>query len=292
MVKEGTFYCTNCDSAFVADYDKDDVEIQKMKVEAEIRQMKLNQAQSNEAEQKRRAKDSFRIKMIVIAVVAAIALTIVVPTVIVTLQATKYEMENRIQQEKEREEQRQEEAKEKEEQRKREEEERAAQEEAEKQARLAAYRVTPEELATDSFFVENANNALQGQLWDNTNLFYTDWTWNEDPEYITSYLLFAKDENARIQNILISIYKVHWDKVLDDTTERYDMYDGACLYNVSRNEDGTICSDYDPDGITYNSELIRNQFLSGYSDYDQLIRQEIYGNADYDYQEFTMPGYD
>ncbi len=292
MVNEGTFYCTNCDSAFVADYDKDDVEIQKMKVETEIRKMQLNQAKTGAEEQARRAKDSFKIKMIVIAVVAAIALTIVVPTVIVTLQATKREMENRVQQEKEREERRQAEEKEKEEKRKQEEEARAAAEEAEKQAKLASYRVTPEELAADSFFVENANKTLQGQIWENTDLFYTDWVWNDQPEYITSYLLFAKDENARKQNILVSIYKVHWDKELDDTTERYDMYDGACLYNISKNEDGTISSDYAPDELTYNSELIRNQFLSGYTDYDQLIRQEIYGNADYDYQEFTMPGHD
>ena len=31
-----------------------------------------------------------------------------------------------------------------------------------------------------------------------------------------------------------------------------------------------------------------NQLLRGYADYDQLIRQEIYGNADFDYTEFKM----
>ena len=67
------------------------------------------------------------------------------------------------------------------------------------------------------------------------------------------------------------------------------IYDGACLYNVSRNEDGTIRSDYDPDELSFHSELIRNQYLSGYTEYDQLVRQEIYGNGDYEYFEFTMP---
>ncbi len=288
MVKEGTFYCANCDSAFVADYDKDDIEYQKMKVEEAIRKQQLGQAQSNAADRARRAKDSFRIKMIVLAVVAAVVMTIVVPTVIVTLQTQKRAVETRLQQEQEREAQRKAEEKEKEEKRKQEEEARAAAEEAERQAKLAAYRVTPEELGADDFFMKNANEAILRQLWDNTDLFYTDWSWYEDPEYITSYLLFAKDENERTQNMLVSIYKVHWEKDLDDSTEQYDMYDGVCLYNISRNEDGTIRSDYDPDELGYHSELIRNQFLSGYEDYDQLIRQEIYGNADYDYQEFTM----
>ncbi len=292
MVKEGTFYCANCDSAFVADYDKDDVEYQKMKVEAEIRKQNLNQAQIKAADNTRRAKDSFRIKMIVLAVVAGIALTIVVPTVIVTLRTMTREAEIRHQQEIEREEQRKAEEKEKEEKRRLEEEARKAEEEAERRARLAAFRITPDDIAGDEFFIENANRAIERQLWNNTSLFYTDWAWNEDPEYITSYLLFAKDENDREQNMLVSIYKIHWDKELDDTTERYDIYDCACLTNISKNEDGTLSSDYTPDGISYHSELIRNQFLSGYEDYDELIRQEIYGNPDFEYQEFTMPGYD
>ena len=33
VVNEGTFYCANCDSAFMADYDKEDLEYQKIKVE-------------------------------------------------------------------------------------------------------------------------------------------------------------------------------------------------------------------------------------------------------------------
>ena len=146
-----------------------------------------------------------------------------------------------------------------------------------------------EELTTDAFFVENANKAIEGQLWDNTSLFYDDWVWNKKPEYITSYFLCAKDENARIQNILVGIYKIYWDKEDEDGTDQYVIYDGACLYKMSKNEDGTLRSDYDPDGLSYHSEIIRNQYLSGYTDYDQLIRQEIYGNGDYDYFEFAMP---
>ena len=149
------------------------------------------------------------------------------------------------------------------------------------------YKLKPENILADSFFLENATKTIETQLKDNTNLYYTNWVYNE-PEYITSYILYAKDENARIQNMVVGIYKLNWDKVYDDRTENYVMYDGACLYNVSFNDDGTLKSDYVPHSMSYHSEIIANQFLSGYSDYDQLIRQEIYGNSDYDHQEFNM----
>ncbi|MCR5477974.1 MAG: TFIIB-type zinc ribbon-containing protein [Lachnospiraceae bacterium] len=288
--EEGKFYCENCGSEFLADYDSDDVEYQKIRTEAEVRKQQMHLAQSGMVVQDRRTKDQFRIKLITIAAVLIFLLIIVVPTVIFTLQQQKRAMENSLQQQWAREAQREAEEKAREEKRRQEEEARKAAEEAERQAKLASYRLTQEELTSDPFFVENANQAILGQLWDNTNLFYNNWVWNEAPEYMTSYFLVAKDENNRKQNILLSIYKIHWDKEFDDRTEHYIMYDGACLYNVSRNEDGTITSDYAPHEMTYSSEIVANQFLSGYTDYDQLIRQEIYGNADYDHTEFTMPG--
>ncbi|MCR4618747.1 MAG: hypothetical protein K5669_11270 [Lachnospiraceae bacterium] len=289
MVNEGTFYCANCDSAFMADYDKDDVEIQKMKIEAEIRKQKLGQAQTGAEVEKRKAKDQFRIKVIVISIVAVFFLIITVPTVIVTLQSEKKAVETRLQEEKDRQARYEAEEKEKEEKRKQEQAAKEAEEQAARQAKLASYRLSAEELTSDDFFVENANKAIEVQLWDNTSLFYDNWVWNVEPEYITSYFLTAKDENAKVQSILVSLYKITWDREDDDGVDQYVMYDGACLYNVSRNEDGTVRSDYDPEELSYHDELIRNQFISGYTEYDQLVRQEIYGNADYDYFEFTMP---
>lgn len=285
MVDEGTFYCANCDSAFMADYDKDDVEYQKMKVEAELRKQQLSQAQTGAEDRKRKAKDQFRIKVIIIAVVAVFFLIITVPTVIVTLQSEKKAVETRLQEEKERQ-QRQEAEEEK---RRQEEAAREAEENAIRQAKLDSYRLSEEELTSDVFFVENANKAIEGQLRDNTDLFYDNWVWNKEPEYVTSFFLLAKDENASVHNILVSIYEIHWDRVDDDGTDQYLIYDSACLYNISKNENGTIRSDYNPDEVSFHSELIRNQYLSGYKDYGQLVRQEIFGNADYDYFEFTMP---
>ena len=289
MVKEGVFYCQNCDSEFMADYDKDDVEYQKMKTEAELRKQQLNMAESGAAERARKAKDQFKIKLIGIAVGFILLLIIVVPTVIVTLKTQREAQEAYLQQQREREERQEAEAREREERLRQEEEDRLAAEEAERQAILESYRLTPEEITADTFFTENASKTFRVQLWDNTNLFYDNWKWNEEPEYITSFLLTAKDENNREQNILISIYKIYWDKEYEDRTDRYVMYDGACFYNISRNEDGTIRCDYAPDSLTFNSEIVANQFLSGYTDYDQLIRQEIYGNSEYTYVEFTMP---
>jgi len=289
MVKEGTFYCANCDSAFMADYDESDVEYQKVKVEADIRKQQLNLAKSGAEDYKRKAKDQFKIKVIALCIGAALLLTIIIPTVIVTLKSNKEALELRMQQEREREERQEAEALEREERQRAEEEARIAAEEAEKQAIIESYHLSTDEIVADHFFTENASKALRGQLWDNNNLFYDNWVWNEEPEYITSFLLVAKGEDAREYNILVSIYKIHWDKVFDDRTDHYVRYDGACLYNISRNEDGTIRSDFDPDQLTLNSELIANQFLSGYSDYDQLIRQEIYGKSDYEYVEFTLP---
>ena len=247
------------------------------------------QAHTGAEDQKRRAGDRFRIKVIVIAVVAAFFLIITVPTVIITLQTEKKAVETRIKEDKERQERREAEEKDKEEKRRQEEAARKAEEEAARQAKLASYRLSVEELTSDAFFTENANKAIEVQLRNNTNLYYDDWVWNKEPEYITSYFLTAKDENAKIQNILVGLYKIYWDKEDDDGTDQYVVYDGACLYNISRNEDGTIRSDYAPDELSFHSELIRHQYLSGYAEYDQLVRQEIYGNGDYKYTEFAMP---
>ena len=36
QVGEGKFYCENCDTSFLADYDKEDVEYEKIKTEGEM----------------------------------------------------------------------------------------------------------------------------------------------------------------------------------------------------------------------------------------------------------------
>lgn len=287
QVEEGKFYCESCGTSFLADYDKDDVEFQRIKTEGEIQRQQLNMQQMGMAASQKRQKEQNKIKTIVIIVVVAFFLLTTIPTVFISLRMQRIAAERSAKQAQEREAAREQERLQKEEQRKQEEQARKQEEEEKRQMLLASYKVTPDDILSDPFFLENAEKTIEGQIEDNTNLFYTNWEFGK-PEYITSYILIAKDDNESVHNILASIYKVHWYKVYDDRTDHYIMYDGACLYNISKNTDGTIKADYAPHSLTYNSKIVANQFLSGYTDYDQLIRQEIYGNSEYDYTEFKM----
>ena len=274
---EGRFYCENCGTTFLPDYDKEDVEYERLKKEEQQR-----------AEQNLGARQRSKVKVVVIVMIAVFASVIVVPTVVFTLLSQKAAMERSFTRQKEQRAQEEAKRKAQELQREQEEKEKAEAEEASRQALLASYQVTPEDLLGDAFFVKNANASMLKQLENNTILYYTNVVWNEQPEYVTSYLLHAKDENNRTQNMVLNIYKVHWDKEFDDHTDHYLMYDGAFLKNVSKDSDGSIKSDFDAHRMTFNSEIHGNQMFSGYSDYDQLIRQEIYGNTDYTYTEFKM----
>ena len=287
QVGEGKFHCENCGTSFLADYDRDDVEYERVRSESEFRKQQMNMQQMGMAAAQARRKQANKAKAIAITVAVVFIMMVSIPTAIFTMHMQRIAAESQAEQQRVREAAREQERQQAEEKRRQEAEEKAAAEEEARQALLASYKVTPEELLADTFFLDNANKTIEGQLEKNTSLYYTNWVFGE-PEYITSYLLIAKDENNREHNIVTSIYKLHWDKVYNDRTEHYVMYDGACLRNVSLNEDGTIKSNYTPHSLTYNSEIVANQFLSGYTDYDQLIRQEIYGNADYDYIEFKM----
>ncbi len=287
QIGEGKFHCENCGTSFLADYDWDDVEYERVKSESEFRKQQINMQQMGMAAAQRRQKQANKAKTIAIAIVVSFFILITIPVAIGSIYMQQVREQAYAEQQRVREEEREQKRQQEEEKRRQEAEAKAAAEEAARQALLASYKVTPEDLLADSFFLENANKTIEGQLEKNTNLYYTNWVLGE-PEYITSYLLIAKNEDNREHNIVMSIYKLHWDKVYDDRTEHYVMYDGACLKNVSLNDDGTIKSNYTPDPLSYNSEIVANQLLRGYADYDQLIRQEIYGNADFDYTEFKM----
>ena len=291
QVGVGRYYCENCNTSFLADYDKEDVEFEKIKTEGELRKEQLNEQLDKQRRADAIAKTNQETAKIVrIVVIVLVMVFLVIPGIIgiilsIFMVKSEYEQSKmRVQQEQSSREQAKKDAEEKQ---KQEEEAREAQKAVEKQMYLDSYNVKPEDIMADSFFLDNAIKTIETQLKDNSDLYYTNWEYGE-PEYITSYILHAKDEDERIQNIVLSIYKVNWDKVYDDRTEHYVMYDGAAVHNVSLNDDGTIKSDYVPHSMTYHSEIIANQYLNGYSDYDQLIRQEIYGNSDYNYTEFKM----
>ncbi len=287
QIGEGKFHCENCGTSFLADYDRDDVEYQRVRSENEFRKQQMNMAQMGMANAQRRAQDQEKTKKIVIGIVIGFFLITMIPGVIISAYAQKMAMESSREQERIRQEKYEQEQAAKEEQRRLEQEQKAAEEEAKRQALIASYQITPEKLLADSFFVENANKSMDGKLEGNTNLYYTNWVFGE-PEYITSYIQIAKDENNRDHNRVVNLYKVSWDKVFNDRVEHYEVYDGTCIYNVSLDEDGSIKCSYSADQLCYHSEIIANQFLSGFTDYDQMIREVIYGNADFTYTEFKM----
>lgn len=294
QINENRFVCDSCGTSFMPDYDREDVDMQRIKAEEEIqkRRLEMQRGTGNPSHPQVR-RSSSRARGIAIAIIVIVCFSSIISlsvfvNIVNRLRISGYGTSSSYQESREAERRASSEARERERQESREAEERAK--EASKQALLASYKVTPEDLLEDEFFVENAVSALRNKLESNTFLVWDNWVWNEEPEYLTSYLLLAKDDNNRTHNILINIYKVHWDREHDDgTVDHYVMYDGTCLKNVSINEDGTIKTDYGAGEMTYNSEIIGSQMINGYSDYDDLIRQEIYGNADYTYVEFQFP---
>lgn len=290
-ISTGRFVCESCGTSFVADYDREDVEYEKIKQQAEREKREYEQKQSA-MNQVRRIQQSQQKagKIVALVIVCVFAMIFIINAIIfstVARSALSHQQSaasKRAEQE-ERKKQLEEEARQL-----RESQEKAL--EAEMAAKLAAYKVTPEELLADEFFVENATKALRSKLDSNTNLVWTNWVWNEEPEYLTSYLLTAKDDNARPHNMIMNIYKVHWDKEYDKEkgmVEKYVMYDATCLEDVTVDANGAVSSSYSCDGI-WHSEIIVNQFLNGYTDFDQLIREEIYGQSEYNYVEFQFPG--
>ena len=298
QVGEGKYLCERCGTSFLADYDKEDVEYQKLKLISEREKMQHERVKSgmnNPQRPQQLRKEAKGLAIVVLSVffVSFLAIGMIIIGIVNSAgreASRSYDQYKKRQESQEaRTRESEERARAKEEEAKRLQEEKESKAAEEKAAKLEALKITPQDLLADDFFLENANAAMRSQLEKNSHLYYTNWVWNEEPEYLTSYILLAKDEENAEHNILISIYKVHWDKVFDDRTEHYIMYDGACLYNVSQNEDGTIQTDYVTHPFSNNSEIVTNQFLHGYSDYDQMIRQEIYGKSDYQYVEFQFP---
>ena len=288
-ISTGKFVCESCGTSFMADYDKEDVEYEKLKQQAEREKREYEQKQSAMNQVRRIQQSQQKVgKIVALMIVSVIAVIFIINVIVFSTVArsalSKQSSYKSSQAERE-------------EQRKQREEEARKQREAEEQARaaelaakLAAYKVTPEELLADEFFVENATAALRSKLDSNTNLVWTNWVWNEEPEYLTSYLLTAKDDNTRPRNMIMNIYKVHWDKVYESgKVEKQVMYDATCLEDVTVDANGAVSSSYSCDGI-WHSEIIVNQFLNGYTEYDQLIREEVYGQSEYNYVEFQFPG--
>ena len=151
------------------------------------------------------------------------------------------------------------------------------------------YVTSLEEILADEVFTKNAKAALRAAAKDTDFLVWNNYQIDGEPKIMASYLLVAKDENARPQNRLISIFWINWyaeygvEEDDDDEYRRdyFPIYQAQELSDLTINSDGTIKSNYVPDNPSWHSEIPRNQMFWGYADYDQLIRECILAQSDY-----------
>ena len=290
-ISEGRFVCESCGTSFMADYDPEDVEIQRIKAEAEVQKKQAEAAgkafQSVENTGKRISRSARMMMTIVVTM-------ILISFVIVTISIANFNGAAR--RAREAAEERSREAGEKRESMEREFNEQYSkvqeqQEKMEKKLAKPQYIESAPDLLRDEEFVKNAKAALRDALDIRHDLFWTNWVWPKEPEYMGSYFLVAEDEDAKEHNMLISVYKVFWIREREESTEEpevYEIYDATVLYNLSMKEDGTIKSDYRAGGASYHSETPTVQPLRGFYNFDQLYREEILGRGDFKIQELDF----
>ena len=290
QIGDKRYVCESCGTSFIPDLDPEDVEAERIKAEAEVKKAKIQATEGIADDVKRRAMNMQAKRnalFIVVAVITVIAFVIISNAIrLFNDIALSMRRENDAQGAWELEQQARyaqsveasiEAAA-----------ERSKAEEEARKAEIASYRLDVSELTADAFFAENAKAALRGALDYRDSLIWTDWQWVGEPEYVTSFFLTADSENVRHRNILISIYKVTWQKGEDEDAKKYEVYDATALMDLSRKSDGSIASDYSPDDVSGHSELPVNQFLRGYYDKEQLIREVIYAESDYLWKEFDF----
>ena len=290
QIGDGKYVCESCGTSFVPDLDPEDVEAERIKAEAEVKKARIQAASNMTSDVQRKARMArARGNVAIVMILAFVLIFIIIVTSIIRFVGNMILIDRRISDE---------EGNWQMEQQARyaqsveasmeEAAERSRQEEEELKAKLASYRLDVKELTDDEFFAENAKAALRSALDYRDSLIWTDWQWVGEPEYVTSFFLTADSENVRHRNMLISIYKVTWQKGEDEDAKKYEVYDATALMDLSRKSDGSIASDYSPDDVSGHSEMPVNQFLRGYYDKDQLIREVIYAESDYLWKEFDF----
>ena len=146
QVGEGKFYCENCDTSFLADYDKEDVEYEKIKTEGEMHKEQLDEQRRADAIAKTNQETAKAVRIVVIVLVMVF---LVIPGIIgiifsIFMVKSEYEQSKiRAQQEQSSREQAKIDAEEKE---KQEEEAREVQKAVEKKLLLDSYNIKPEDI--------------------------------------------------------------------------------------------------------------------------------------------------
>ena len=165
QTEEGKFHCPSCGTSFLADYDEEDVEYQRIKTEAEIRNRQLDLAEKRMAggqtgAQLRRPVQKSKAVTISIVVFIIFLIAMTGFSAVFAMQRAAASSIASRQREEQREREQEVKRKQQEEEQKRRKEEEESRKAAEKQALLDSYKVTPEDLAADPFFTENAKAAI------------------------------------------------------------------------------------------------------------------------------------
>ena len=290
QIGDRKYVCESCGTSFMADYDQEDVEMQRIKAESELKQKRLDAVHKGMEHASKMQRNAFPRKLfaIIFCVIAAMVMISIITTIGFFVNfskrakdyqpdydATRQSMEEQAKQAAE--------------------EAQKLQEEAQKrmQAALAKpkYVTSTDELLADAIFVENAKAAMIQDAKDTSFLVWTNYFVDGDPEIVKTYLLVAKDENAKVKNQLICVLWVNWYAEYTDDNNRRDyfpIYKALRLSDLSVNEDGTIKTNYSPDNVNWHSETPRNQMFWGYADYDQLIRECILAQSDYNVFELDI----
>ena len=292
-IGEKNYVCESCGTSFVPDLDPEDVEMERIKAEAEIKKKRIDAVQNgmNRISNAQRSQGTRAAKSIALIMVSMIAVIIMISVFVTIFSATRYmhhrnQYANTSDYDAKRSEM-EEKAK------KLQEEAQRAQEEAARRMQEALskpkYVTSLEEILADEVFTKNAKAALRAAAKDTDFLVWNNYQIDGEPKIMASYLLVAKDENARPQNRLISIFWINWyaeygvEEDDDDEYRRdyFPIYQAQELSDLTINSDGTIKSNYVPDNPSWHSEIPRNQMFWGYADYDQLIRECILAQSDY-----------
>ena len=290
-IGEKNYVCESCGTSFVPDLDPEDVEMERIKAEAEIKKKRIDAVQNgmNRISNAQRSQGTRAAKSIALIMVSMIVVIIMISVFVTIFSATRYmhhrnQYANTSDYDAKRSEL-EEKAK------KLQEEAQKAQEETARRMQEALskpkYVTSLEEILADETFTTNAKAALRAATKNTDFLVWSNYFIDGEPMIMRSYLLVAKDEKTRPQNRLISIYRINWYAEYDaDDEEEYHrdyfpLYQAQELTDLTINSDGTIKSDYVPDNVSWHTEIPRNQMFWGYADYDQLIRECILAQSDY-----------
>ena len=286
-INDNKYLCESCGTSFVADYDQEDVDIQRIKSEEEIRKKQLETAANFQNRVARRNDEAKKVAIIIVAVFAIFFMISIISTLIWSITRARHTVSKYFNASESYEAMR--ESMQEEAERLREEEEERLEEY--KRKHTPKYVKTPEDFLSDETFVVNAQAALYDKATDTSFLVWTNNFIDGEPEVINSYLMVAKDETASPQNYLISIFKVNWYRQSDDGERSYfPLYECIVLEDLLINEDGTIKNSYSAGHMSWHSEIPFNQMFWGYSNYDDLYRECILANSDYTLYEIDFGG--